>query len=890
MNQTDVFQLKTAALEKVKERQYWTAALSHIPTDCRFPYHSQHLDQKDEEASLTFTFPPQLEKAILKAAGASDLRLFIIFMTTAVTLLHRYTGRTDIITAAPVLKQRETQPIINDLLPLLVKTDPSMSFRDCLERVKQAFQQAHAHQNYPVKILLDELHPLHKKGEPRFGISLAVAGLQQPASLKEMDTDLLISIQRDEGILTGKVSWNLKHYTFETAKRIAGHFCTLTEQAMSAPETLISELQFLSQEEREQITTAFNQTDQPYPKNKSIVDLFKEQADRKPDQPAIVYEDVSFTYREADELSDRIAAFLIKEGVRHEEPVGLMVDRSAEMVIGILGILKAGCPYLPLDVNLPSERMEYMLKNSGSLLVITNEDTANSADRQNRLFIEEMLKFDQVAEQERQPSPEDLAYVLYTSGTTGKPKGVMVEHRQVVNLVSGLDGIHFQPLSQVHLRIGMLASHIFDASVQTLFPALLLGHTLYIAPDHARMDGKGLWSFYEENHIHISDATPSHLRLMIKAADENEPHHVEELKLILAGGEVLPPQLVQQFLQTFRADKPVMTNNYGPTECAVQSAAFIIPESWKEAAVPIGRPMPNEQIFILDHCGQPVPIGVYGELCIAGDGVARGYINQPELTAKKFTVPQYIPASKLYRTGDLARWRSDGLIEFFGRYDDQVKIRGFRVELDEIRQTLLDYRESGQIIHDAVVIPVRKESNDQFLVAYLISDQKLKTRKMRGFLASKLPGYMIPRRFIRVESFPMNLSGKLDLQALPDPTEEPESLEKVIKPHNETEKKLVSIFAEILNIPESDISMEDNFFDIGGNSFHIVELSNKMKEQFGQELSVIQLFQYTSVSAIAAQLSRQVEPENSAADAEGAEEAAEDLENVVQLLGGNSDE
>ncbi|WP_268559124.1 non-ribosomal peptide synthetase [Bacillus vallismortis] len=544
---------------------------------------------------------------------------------------------------------------------------------------------------------------------------------------------------------------------------------------------------------------------------------------------------------------------------------------------------------MPIDVNMPSERMDYMLKNSGSRFVITNKDHDISAEDQKSLLIEEMTKFEGAVEHGCLPSPENLAYVLYTSGTTGKPKGVMVEHRQVINLVYGLDSLHFEQFSQEHLRIGMLASHIFDASVQTIFPAVLLGHTLYIAPDHARMDGKQLWSFYEENRIHISDATPSHLGLMIKAA-EKEPHHVDELKLIMAGGEILPPQLVQQYLQTFRADKPVMTNNYGPTECTVQSAAFTIPDSWNEPVVPIGRPMPNEQIYILDHCGQPVPVGVYGELCIAGDGVARGYICKPELTAEKFTEPQHIPAGKLYHTGDLARWRSDGLIEFFGRYDDQVKIRGFRVELDEIRKALLEYRESGQIIHDAVIIPVQKESDDQFLVAYLISDQKLKTRKMRGFIGEKLPGYMIPRRFIRVTSFPMNLSGKLDLKALPDPMEEPESDEQVIKPHNETEKKLVSIFAGILNISESDISMEDNFFDIGGNSFHIVELSNKLKEQFGQELSVVQLFQYTSVTAIAAQLSRQTESESSHANAKSGEEAAEDLENVAQLLGGISDE
>ncbi|KAA6447679.1 non-ribosomal peptide synthetase [Bacillus swezeyi] len=893
MNQTELFQLKAAAFEKVKEREYWTAALSGTQPDCRIPHLSQNLVQKDEEASLTFTFPTQLEHDILKASEESDLRMFIILMTVAFVLLHRYSGKSELLAAAPVLKQTNKQTAINDILPLKAEIEPEMNFRECLYRVKEAFQQAAAHQNYPVKLLLNELSPVQKADRNHFGVALALENIHEPATLKEMNADLLISIRHNEGRTSGKIRWNLRHYHRKTAERLSNHFCTLAEQALTNPEQAIGDLGFLSGEELHQIMTVFNDTEQPYPADKSIVDLFRETAVQNPDHPAVVYENVRYTYQEADELSDRMSACLREQGVRHDEPIGLMVHRSAEMVIAILGILKSGCPYLPIDVHLPAERIRYMVENSGTKLVVANSDHRFTVQNEKILLLEEMLQFSERSvppNRSSAPSSKDLAYVLYTSGTTGKPKGVMIGHRQVVNLVYGLNSRHFSGLEQDHLNVGMLASHIFDASVQTMFPALLLGHTLCIAPDSARMDGRELWSFYEKNHIHISDATPSHLRLMVKAVLESEPHRAEELKLLLVGGEALTPQLVNQFLHTFGEKRPVMTNNYGPTECSVQSSSFTIPESWNEDVIPIGRPMPNEQIYILDDCGCPVPIGVYGELCIAGNGVGRGYIHQPELTAQRFTTLPDISADMLYRTGDLARWRPDGLLEFLGRNDSQVKIRGYRVELGEIKQSLLDFQRSGQRIHDAVVVPIEKGAQDQYLCAYVISDLPLKQREIREYLAEKLPGYMIPRRLIRMEKFPMNFSGKLDYGALPDPAEHQESDEHTIKAHNETEKKLIGIFAAILNMPESEISMEDNFFDIGGNSFNIVELSNKIKERFNRELSVLQLFQFTSVSAIAAQLDRQAGEPGAPAESEREEEESSELENVAHLLGGIGDE
>lgn len=880
MNQNDVFHLKAAASEKEQERKYWTGMLSDIETDCRFPSFIRHAEGKKEEASLAFTFTSELNKAVLKASGESDLRMFIILMAAAFALLHRYSGKNGLLAAAPVLNQEKKQTAINDLLPLKLKLKPSVHFRDCLQYVKTAFQEAHAHQNYPVKLVINEFYPQKAANQP-FGLAAALENLHGPSAYGEMMSDLFFSFRHEEGKLSGKLIWNEEYYNFEAAEQLARHFCTLAEQVLAEPEKPISDVELLSNEERKQITAVFNETAMPYPKEKTIIDLFQQKAAAHPDRRAAVYENKCYTYREVDELSDRIGEALRKKGVKKGEPIGLMIQRSADMVIAILGILKAGCPYLPIDIHLPPDRVRYMLGNSGSRFVIANQGSGIQTENQHVIFLEQLLSEPADAEQtsDHFPSAGDLAYVLYTSGTTGKPKGVMVEHRQVVNLVYGIRSRHFGGISPDNLHIAMLASHIFDASVQTMFPALLLGHTLFIVPDLVRMDGSRIWSFFEENSIHISDATPSHLRLMVKAVSGRQPHRVKDLKLVLAGGEVLTPQLARQFLQTFGKNKPMLTNNYGPTECTVQSAAFPVPEDWDEAVIPIGSPMPNEQIFILNPSGHPVPIGVYGELCIGGDGVARGYIHQPELTLQKFRVPAGVSEKRLYHTGDLARWRADGFIEFLGRDDQQVKIRGFRIELEEIKKALLTYEET---IRDAVIVAVIKE-NDEYLCAYLISDQEPDLRNIREYLAAELPNYMIPRRFIKVDEFPLNVSGKLDYQSLPDPSDKPETGHLAVKGHNETKRKIVSIFAEVLDIPESSIDPEDNFFDIGGSSFHIVEISNKIKDVFDQELSVVQLFQYTTAAAIADRLDGGLKPQQPAEDSE---EEAEDLENIAQLLGG----
>ncbi|MBY0596360.1 non-ribosomal peptide synthetase [Bacillus bingmayongensis] len=884
-------ELKVATLEKVRERTYWTDILSEAQPAVQFPYLSHRLNQRDEAASLTFTIPSNLSKKILESAGESDLRMFTILMTVTVVLMHRYSGKSELLTAAPIIKQKNTQTGINNILPLKVEIESKMNFRECLQRVKEAMKGAFIHQNYPVKSLLDELWMIQKKNQNYFGFSLMLENLHQETTLKEMNTDLLISFKRGEGDhLSGGIFWNLRHYDQETIRRLSSHFCTLAEQALNSPEKEVSEYKILSDEELEQMKV-FNQIIQTYPEDKSIVELFQEQVRQKPDHLAVVFEDVRYTYREVDDLSERIAMFLRKKNVNQNEPIGLMVYRSAEMIIAILGILKAGCPYLPIDVHLPVERICYMLENSCTKVILTNSTEILPIENRDIILIDDLFDFiGNMAVHSDKPVPTDLAYVLYTSGTTGNPKGVMVEHRQVINLVHGLKNRHLNRLSLESLHIGMLASHIFDASVQTMFPALLLGHTLYIAPDNIRVDGKQLWSFYEKNHIHVSDATPSHLRLMTEAVSDNDSHCVQELKLLLVGGEILTSELVNRFLQTFKKSRPIMTNNYGPTECSVQSTAFIIPEDWNENVIPIGSPMPNEQIYIVDSFDQLVPIGIFGELCISGDGVARGYINQPELTNRKFTWLPSLPDKKVYRTGDLARWRSDGLIEFLGRNDNQVKIRGFRVELDEIKQALLNFRELGQCVREVVVVPQQKESQDQFLCAYIISDKPLNQRKLREFLSTKVPSYMIPRHFIRIDKFPMNISGKLDYRALPDPAEQMVLNETVIKAHNETEKRLISIFSEILNISASQISIEDNFFDIGGNSFNIVELSHKILKEFHREISVLQLFQFTSVSEIAALLNNTHDNQKLLDSSEDEEDESFELENIAQLLGGSNDE
>ncbi|OLP64677.1 Surfactin synthase subunit 1 [Bacillus pumilus] len=889
MIEHDDFQLKAVAKEKVKERAYWTSILSDVQLDGRIPNTVSQANPVAIDRSLHSSFPMTVNHSLKNVCGDSDLRLFIVLTTAAFGLLQRYSGKTELMVTVPTMEQSINQSAINHMLPIKVEMDPHMSFSARLDAVKQSFQGAVRHQNYPVHILMDELWHSLGDGKQRVNLACAFETLHGHADRKQLNTDVLIVWKKEQDLLHAEVHWDASLYDDQMMTQFAGHFMTLTEQFLQTPERAIGTHAFLSETERHQLFDAFQGESLDAPVDRDIVSLFQQQVHLHPIRTAVVFGDTSYTYEEVDHLSDRIALSLSQRKLTREAPVGLRMDRSAELVIAILGILKAGYAYLPIDVHLPIDRIRYMLKNSGAKAIVSDMAGHEGLDVESYDIQKMLHETEEKANQAWTLSPSDMAYVLYTSGTTGHPKGVVIEHRHVINLVYGMETRFFDLLPD-ELQVGMLASHIFDASVQTLFPTLLLGHTLHIASDDVRMDGHALWRFYQDHHIQLSDVTPSHLKLMTKAAGQSK-QELPQLKMLLVGGEVFTKELMDQFLQHVSSERPMMINAYGPTECTVQSSSFLVPHDWNEQIIPIGQPMPNEQIFICDAEGEPVPIGVFGELYISGDGVGRGYINQPEWNKEKFIKKPALCSGVLYGTGDVARWRFDGLLEFAKRSDNQVKIRGYRIELEEVRRAILDDPKLQGLIQDVIVLPKETTERDQYICAYFMAKQEVDQRAIRSFLSERLPGYMVPRHLIQVDQFPLNLSGKLDIQALPNPEDQllDEQETVAIQAHNETEQKLVRIFASILQVSASHIRLDEPFFDLGGNSFNIVELSNKVKEEFQQELTVMELFQYTTVSQIAAQLkSKAAGQDKQVKDDE--ENEADDLESAAQLLGGIIDE
>ncbi|WP_226567475.1 non-ribosomal peptide synthetase [Bacillus stratosphericus] len=889
MIEQDDFQLKAVAKEKVKERAYWTSILSDAQLDGRIPNTVLQAKPAALNRSLYSSFPTAVNHSLKQLCGDSDLRMFIVLTTAAFGLLQRYSGKTELMVTVPTMEQSGNQSAINHMLPLKAEIDVHMSFSAGLDAVKQSFQEAVRHQNYPVHILMDEIWHSIGDSNQRVNLACAFETLHGHADREQLNADVLIVWKKEQDHLHAEVHWDASVYEDQMMEQFSNHFMILLEQFLKAPEQAMSTHSFLSEKEKSQLFDAFQGESLPYPVDRDIVSLFQQQVQLHPDRTAVVFDTTSYTYEEVDRLSDRIALRLSQSQMTRETPVGLKMYRSAELVIAILGILKAGYAYLPIDVNLPIERIRYMLNNSGAKAIVSDSAGDDGLD------VEVHVMQDMLHESEAKEKlissilPSDMAYVLYTSGTTGHPKGVVIEHRQVINLVYGMKTRFFDLLSD-DLQVGMLASHIFDASVQTLFPTLLLGHTLHIAKDEVRMDGHALWDFYQNNHIQLSDVTPSHLKLMNKAAGQSK-QDLPALDMLLVGGEIFTKELRDQFLQHLSSEGPIMFNIYGPTECTVQSSSFLIPHDWDEQVIPIGQPMPNERIFICDAQGEPVPIGVFGELYIAGDGVARGYINHPDLNKEKFIKKPELGCGMIYTTGDLARWRFDGLLEFAKRIDNQVKIRGYRIELEEVRRAILDDPHYQGFIQDVIVIPKETTEQDQYICAYLMAKQVIDQRALRQSLSERLPGYMVPRHLIQVDQFPLNLSGKLDIQALPNPEDQqPSEQETVtIQAHNETEQKLVRIFASILQVPASQIRLDDPFFDLGGNSFNIVELSNKLKEEFQQELTVMELFQYTTVLQIADQLRNKAAGQDKPIEDDG-ENEADDLESAAQLLGGMIDE
>jgi amino acid adenylation domain-containing protein len=842
---------------------YWQKQLDgisvlNLPTDRLRPAVPTY-----KGAKQFLELPHSLTQALEALSSQEGVTLFMTMLAAFQTLLYRYMQQEDITVGSPIANRNrsELEGLIGFFVnSLVLRTDFSgkATFRELLNRVREVTLEAYSHQDLPFEKLVEELHPERDLSyHPFFQVVFSLQNtpietLELPGltlSLFEFDSknaklDLEFHLWQDLESLKGQMVYSTDLFDDKTITRMLGHFQTLLESIVANPEQRISDLSLLTVQERQELLIDWNDTKRDYPENKCFHQLFEAHVQKTPDAIALVFDKQQLTYRELNIRANQVAHHLQKLGVVPDVLVGICVERSLEMIVTLLGILKAGGAYLPLDPSLPQERLKFMLKDAQVSVLLTQEKLI--------LHFEDLSKpiicIDKdwaTITQHSQENPtscvtfDNLAYVIYTSGSTGKPKGVLLQHRGLSNLAKAqIEVFNLQPSN----RILQFASLSFDASIFEIVMALQTGATLYLANKESLLPGQPLLKLLREKAITHVTLPPAVLAFL---PTESLP----ALQTIICAGESCTDDIVKRCWNSQRR----FFNAYGPTEATVWSTVAEI--STMSEKPPIGRPIANTQIYILDKYLQPLPIGIIGELYISGEGLAQGYLNHPELTIEKF-IPNLFSDTKgarLYKTGDLARYRPDGNIEFLGRIDNQVKIRGFRIELSEI-ETVLSQHKSVQ---KAVVIVKENVSDDKYLVAYIVPNVEMQNflSLLRKFLKEKLPEYMIPKAFVMLDSLPLTTSGKVDRLALTE-LDSPASglIDKTfIPPRTPTESSLAKIWAEVLNIEH--VGIYDNFFDLGGNSLLTVRLMKEIHKHFERELPLSSLFLNPTIESLATALS-----------------------------------
>jgi amino acid adenylation domain-containing protein len=802
--------------------------------------------------------PPGLTEKLRQLGNQLEVTPFMLLLAAFKALLFRYSGQEDIIIGTPTANrsQVEIEPLIGLFVnTLAMRTDLSgnPTFSELVARVRETSLAAFSNQEVPFEMIVEAIHPPRDTSHsPIFQIFFILQNTPARASQgndlrpkqvkidkQSAKFDLTLEIWHDLNGLFYEFEYNTDLFKPATIDRFTSHYQTLLETVCTNPQAHIAEISLLTAAERRQCLVEWNATDKEYPQQ-TIQALFESQAARTPQAIAVSDEQGEITYADLNHRANQLARYLGELGVGRETLVGISLPRSISMVISLLAILKAGGAYIPLDPNFPLDRLRYMLNDSGAPLLITQSDLA---PRFSELSIRAICLDTQAAAIEKQsglplgnePYLDQLAYVIYTSGSTGRPKGVQVLQRGVVNFLISMQDRPGISETDILLSVTTLS---FDIAGLEIYLPLIRGARVILTGSNTAGDGARLRQVLDQTKATIVQATPSTWRMLIEAGWKGD----SPVKA-LVGGEALPPDLAASLLERCES----LWNMYGPTETTIWSTLCQI--SPTDEPITIGRPIANTQVYLLDPYGQPVLVGVPGELYIGGDGVARGYLNRPELTSEKF-VPdpfQGLTHSRLYRTGDLARYLDDGRIEFIGRKDDQVKIHGVRIELGEVTASILEF--SG--VNSAVVVGRKDDPNHPYLAAYVepLPGQMIAADGLRQFLSGKLPTAMIPTRYVFLDRLPLTPNGKVDFKALPPPDRMMPAHEGMIQPRDVIEAKLIQIWKKILHVDR--LGVQDDFFQLGGHSLLAVQMFIQIQETFGVNLPLTSLFQKANIEHLA---------------------------------------
>ncbi|MGB7433975.1 MAG: amino acid adenylation domain-containing protein [Candidatus Acidiferrum sp.] len=858
-----------------QQHAYWIRQLADAPPPLELPAdRPRPLIQTYEGAQYSFALPQPLIKELTELSRREGVTFFMAMLAAFQVLIGRYTQRTDIWVGTPIANR--THEEIEELIGFFVNTlvlrgdlsgDPS--FLDLLQRIRRMTLDAFANRELPFEKVVNALSPERDRAHsPLIQVLFALQSTPRPAvELSELSLssfeieshtskfDLSLVVREKPEVLCA-FEYNTRLFNVDRIERMGGHLQVLLENIVREPNRRLSQMPILTAGESQQLLHEWNDMQMDFPADKCIQELFEEQVVRTPNADAVTFNGTSLSYDELNRQVNRLARYLRGLGVVPDTRVAICAERGFQMIVALLAVLKAGGSYVPLDPAYPVDRLNYMLEDSASALLLTQGELTRMFKRSNQRLPVIDLKND-FPKWEQQPdnnpgrggaalTPANLAYVIYTSGSTGKPKGVMVEHRALAQhcwLMRTRYGL------TPNDRVLQFASFSFDASIEQMFCTWLAGAGLILLST-GRLAPEHLWLEVRRHRVSVANFPPAYWQLLL---DFMEGCHTEELmplRAVILGGDSLTTHLAKQTRKAL--PRTLLFNAYGPTEAVITSTLFEVPDGYTAdtATVPIGRPVANTRVYILDSHGQPVPAGVPGELYIGGGRLARGYLSQPDLTSDRF-VPNLFsadPTARMYRTGDLARYLPDGNIEYLGRTDHQVKIRGFRIELGEIEATLMGH--AG--IREATVVAREYSDGNKQLVAYIVPFESTTVHSisdLRNLLTAKLPEHMIPSAFVVLENLPMTPSGKLDRKALPAPEADAYVVRRYEPPEGQIETVLAQIWTDLLKLER--VGRHDNFFELGGHSLLAVTLLERMRRA-GFRLDLQALFATPTLAQVAA--------------------------------------
>jgi amino acid adenylation domain-containing protein len=816
-----------------------------------------------------FQIDRELTQQLKQLSQQSGATLFMTLLAGFATLLARYSGQDDVVIGSPIANRHrsEVESIVGcfiNTLALRTQFSGDPTFLELLSQVRETTLGAYDRQDFPLEKLVEELQPERSLSHaPLFQVmfvlqNVPIGKLELPGltlSLLELEDrvakdDLFLSMAETDTGMTGELVYNSDLFDRETIERMAINFETLLKSIVANPNQKVARLSLLSASESQQLLVDWNDTTVEFPLDKCFSQLFEQQVATTPNTVAVVFKNQQLTYQQLNDRANRWAKYLVELGVAAETIVAVMGDRNIDFLTAILAIFKAGGAYLPLHPEHPPARIEQVLLSAKVPFVLAQSQflaiVAPFAPHCQLLDIKDV---DQLAySSENLPvrcTPANLAYVIYTSGSTGTPKGAMLEQRGLVNHLSAkITDLNLG----AHDVVAQTAAQTFDISIWQFLGALLVGGKVEIIPTEIATDPMQLRSIAHRQQISILEIVPSLLRIMLEQiAASATPVEFASLRWLLLTGEALPPQLCRQWFAQY--PHIPMLNAYGPTECADDVTHYPIYVSPPAEIVnlPIGRPIANTQLYILDHQLQPVPIGVAGELYVGGVGVGRGYLNAPALTQQAFVPNPFgrSAADRLYKTGDKARYLRDGNIEFLGRIDFQVKLRGFRIELGEIEAVLDRYPQ----VRTVTVMAREEQAGHQYLAAYIVASVPIAVGDLREFLKQQLPDYMVPGAFVFLDRIPLTPNGKVDRQALPVPDLGSSRPNEFVPPATPTQADLAQLWAEVLKIPA--VGIHHNFFELGGHSLLATLMMSRLRSLFGIELPLRRLFEAPTVAELA---------------------------------------